>query len=172
MPPFQDLEPEEKMKKCNKCLDFPDEHRCFRCGVSYCGCDQGSYYNTIGPSEYTCTPCYENHRKKYKSSILYHICHDFPLYIGGIVMILIFGFILMYSIKFIFETYTLSKILFYSFIINMLVIIIVKFITKYNKESHRQHKEFMKQRKNESDAQYRFRINWARWNSEMLHSGL
>jgi len=161
---------------CDKCLDSFDAHRCFRCGVRYCGCDGGSYYMTIGPSEYTCTPCFDKHEERLKKSVGYRICHDGPLWIGGIfgTTMCIGGcrWLLISGIRTLFKTYSLLQIFFYGSILSFIIYKIGLFLYKDNERCKKNHEKFMKQGSNESDAEYRHRINHYRWIMEILHSGI
>ena len=163
-------------KKCQKCLDYPNEHKCFRCGNTYCGCDEGSYYCLIGPSEYTCTPCYENHIKNYNTNLIYKICHNLPEWIGGIIFTMVIGFVLFTFIKIIFETYAISQIIFCGVLIGIPTVYIIRKIAKcckkIDKYHVKKHREFRKKRPNESNAEYKHRINHARWEIEIMKSGL
>ena len=166
----------DNKKICDKCLDPFKAHKCFRCGVEYCGCDSGSYYMTAGPSEYTCTPCFDRHEQRLKKSVGYRICHNMPLWIGGIIVITINGWfyawLLFIGIKTLFETYSLIEILFWGSILSFVIYKFGLFLHADHKRCKKNHEKFMKQRLNESDAKYRHRINHYRWNREIWDSGI
>jgi hypothetical protein len=170
------LEKLNNPKKCDKCLDYFDQHKCFRCQNTYCGCDGGSYYMVVGPSEYTCTPCFDKHEEKYSNSTAYKICHDGPLWIGGIVgvtvNVLCWGYFLLCGIQYLLETYSLIILLLGGSLLFYVIRKLVIYCKKDNELRKRQYEEFLKQQPNETASEHKHRINHDRWDREIWNSGI
>jgi hypothetical protein len=159
------------MEKCPDCLD-PCHHLCINCRQNFCGCDQGSYYMLIGPSEYSCQSC----RGGIPKLPVPRHCD-----IGVAIQCLIIIFIVFELIGSQIYNFNMDPDAWAPFgwwsvaglVICLGVGIYVKPICEENtRRTVQEFKSWAKRPPGETKAEHRHRLNHYRWDYEIMASGL